>query len=87
MIQTQARDQGVGSAVKELQGNVSDHTYQQTIIAHPERIFCAVAVGIPNVNSSRCTRIRRDKRRDREDAMAVFAAACCHGGDRSVAQP
>ena len=75
------------SAIEELQSNVAAHISQQAVVAHPERILCVEAIRIPPVNRNHGTRIGRDKRGDREDAMAVFAAAPCQGRDHCVAQP
>ena len=70
-----ARKQGVGSAVKELQSNIAADRFKQTVVAHSERVFGAVAIRIPTVDSSRCAGIGRDKPGDGEDVMAIFAAA------------
>jgi hypothetical protein len=78
--------QRVGSAVDEFQGDISAHIYEESVVAHPECIFGAISVGIPRVNGSHGAGIRRDQRREREDAVAVLAAACCQSRDHSMAQ-
>ena len=87
IVQMHASEQGVGSAVEELQADVPGYVSHHGVAAHPERIPGAVAAGVPAVDGRHGACIRRDKRRKREDAVAVFAAACCQGRNHSVAQP
>jgi len=87
IVQMHASEQGVGSAVKELKADVPGYVSHHGVAAHPERIPGPVAAGVPTVDSRHRTCIRRDKRREREDAVAVFAAARCQGRNHGVAQP
>src|ERR1035437_8148131 len=87
IVQMHAGKQGVGSAIEKLHGNVSAGIEQQAVIAHPKGILCAEAVWVPAIDRSHRTRIGRDKRGEREDAVAVIAAARRQGGKHGMAQP
>ena len=80
-------EQGVGSAIEELQGDVPAHVSQQVVVAHAERIPGIVAAGVPTVHRRHGGCIRRDECRDREDAVAVIAAPCGQGRNHGMAQP
>src|SRR6202167_620241 len=79
--------QRVGSAIEELEGDVSGRIYQKSVVTHPERIPGVVAAGIPRIDGGHGAGIRRDQRREREDTVAVLAAACRQSRGHSVAQP
>ena len=79
--------QGVGSAIEELQSDVPAHISQQAVVAHPKCILGVVAAGIPAIDGRHRAGIRRDERREREDAVAVFAAARRQGRNHGMAQP
>ena len=86
VIEVHARKQGVGTAVEELQGDVSAHISQQGVVAHSERILTIVAAGIPRVDSSQRTGIRSDECRDRKDTVSIFAAACGQSRNQGMAE-
>ena len=76
VIEMHSRKQRVGSTVKKFQADVSAYVSQHDVVAHPERIFAVVAVGIPRVDGSHGACIGGDKRREGKHSVAVFAAAC-----------
>src|ERR1035437_10912811 len=87
IVQIHAGKQGVGSAIEKLHGNVSAGIEQQAVIAHPKGILRAEAVRVPSIDRSHRSRIGRHQRGEREDAVAVIAAARRQGGEQGMAPP
>src|SRR5580658_7123545 len=87
IVQMHARKQGVRSAIKKFQGDVSAHVSQHVVVADAECILGSEAVRVPAIDRGHRARIGRNKRRNREDAMAILAAARCQGRKHGVAQP
>jgi hypothetical protein len=77
----------VRSTIEKLKGDISTHICQHAVVADPESILGVESVGIPSIDRGHRARIRSDKRRDREDSMAVIATARCQRGKHCVAQP
>lgn len=79
------------SAIEEFRCDVLHKKPHQGVIAHPEGILVAVAVRIPSVDGGRRAHIWRNEGGDREDAMAIVAAACgqrrSHGMPQSPKHP
>src|ERR1035438_2059155 len=82
-----ARKPWVWPTIEEFKGDVFTYIPQQAVVAYSETILGVVTAGIPSIDGSHGTGIRSEQRREREDAVAIFAAACCQGRNHGMSQP